>query len=112
MFPLWYLELILTGWKPLIYTKATKTDEGWRFDSIPSTSQGPSYPNPQRSALVTLSTNGLLKLLYYQADRKWHEASLEIKSIVSSDELIMHATICADKGNGFVVYWSKSLIDF
>lgn len=58
---------------------------------------GPCYPNPQKSALLCLTTNGALRLLWPQNDGKWHETVSEIESIVSSNDLITHATICADR---------------
>lgn len=81
-----------------MHKEATRTSDGWRYDTIITLPSGPPAPTPQRSAFMTMSTNGILRLLYYQADRKWNEACLEIESIVSSDELITHATICADAG--------------
>jgi mediator of RNA polymerase II transcription subunit 16 len=59
---------------------------------------GPCHPNPSKSALVCLTVNGVLRLLWPQSDGKWNETTHEIESIVSSNDLITHASICADKG--------------
>lgn len=57
---------------------------------------GPCHPLPAKSALMCITTNGLLRLIYPQADIRWSEASLEIEGILSSDELITHAAICGE----------------
>lgn len=76
---------------------AVKTSTDYRYEVSPAIAFGPCFPNPQKSALICVTANGLLRLLWPQHDGKWQESTSEIESIVSSDDLITHASICADK---------------
>ncbi|KAM7194311.1 RNA polymerase II mediator complex subunit Sin4 [Rhypophila sp. PSN 637] len=58
---------------------------------------GPCHPNPGKSALVCVTTNGMLKLIYSQSNNRIEETSLEFESVTSSDDLITHASVCSDK---------------
>lgn len=58
---------------------------------------GPSHPDYRKSALICLTTSGDLRLFWPQSDGKWYETVSEIESVASSNDLITHAAICADK---------------
>jgi mediator of RNA polymerase II transcription subunit 16 len=87
----------LMGIKAVIHSLAIKTAEDYRYEMAQTVSFGPCYPHPQKSALICLTTNGVLRLLWPQNDGKWNESTSEIESVVSSNDLITHASICADK---------------
>jgi hypothetical protein len=76
---------------------ATKNDGEYHYEAAPVACYGPCHPNPMKSALVCLTTNGILRLLWPQTDGKWYETTSEVESIVSSNDLITHATICAER---------------
>jgi mediator of RNA polymerase II transcription subunit 16 len=80
-----------------MHTVAAKTDNGYRYEMGQLIAFGPCHPNPQKSALVSITTNGILRLLWPQGDQKWYESTSEIESVVSSDDMITHASICADR---------------
>jgi mediator of RNA polymerase II transcription subunit 16, fungi type len=76
---------------------AVKDGKEYRYESAQASCFGPCHPDYRRSALICLTTSGDLRLIWPQSDGKWYETSSEIESIVSSNDLITHATICADK---------------
>ncbi|KAI0484923.1 RNA polymerase II mediator complex subunit Sin4 [Xylariaceae sp. FL0804] len=95
----------------LLYGPAVKTDNGseYRIDSSPVPCTGPYHPNPTRSALVCVTTNGLLKLFWNQFDGKPEESTLELEGVTSADDLVTHAAMCADKSrNIFIAMATKS----
>lgn len=85
------IQILLNG-------PAIKEGSGYRYDQSNTPVLGPSHPIPSKSALVCVTTNGMLRLLWPQSSGKWFETTCEVDSIVSSDDLITHAAICPDKG--------------
>lgn len=69
----------------------------YRYDRAVYPPVGPCHPNPTKSALVCVTTNGLLKLLYPQNNNQMEETAMELESVTSSDDLITHAAVCSDK---------------
>lgn len=69
----------------------------YRYEASQAPILGPCHPVQAKSALVCVTTNGLLKVLWQQNNNKWCESHTELESIVSSDDLITHAAICPDK---------------
>ncbi|KUJ20418.1 mediator of RNA polymerase-like protein II transcription subunit 16 [Mollisia scopiformis] len=87
---------------------AVKDGTDYRYEASQAPSLGPSHPNHNRSAFIFLTTNGLLRLLFPQNNNKWYEVHTELESIVSSDDLITHAAICADKNNTLLIAFATS----
>ncbi|KAK0618557.1 mediator complex, subunit Med16 [Bombardia bombarda] len=57
---------------------------------------GPWHPNHGKSALLCVTTNGLLKLIFSQNNNRVEETALELESVTSSDDSITHASLCSD----------------
>lgn len=88
-----------------IYGPAVLADGNkYRYEvtQIPTPPLGPVHPNPSQSAFMCLTINGLLRLFFPQPKGLWHEARLELESIVSSDDLISHASFCNEKSSSSV----------
>lgn len=68
----------------------------YTFDTSLQVSNAPYHPNPTRSALVCVTTNGLLKMFWAQNNNKVQETSFELDSITSSNDLVTHAAIAPD----------------
>jgi mediator of RNA polymerase II transcription subunit 16 len=81
----------------IMQSYAVRAGHEYRYEVMQAVSSGPSFPNPQKAALLCVTTNGLLRLLWPQNDGKWYETTAEIESVISSEDLITHASICADK---------------
>ncbi|OBT45969.1 hypothetical protein VE00_03746 [Pseudogymnoascus sp. WSF 3629] len=94
--------------QPGIQSVAVKTSTDYRYEISQAIAFGPCFPNAHKSALITVSTGGTLSLLWPQADGKWHELSSDIESISSSDDLITHASICADKNNTLLLAFATT----
>lgn len=78
--------------------KENKEGNTYRYEVAQTPVLGPCHPNHNKSALVCVTTNGSLRLIWPQSNGKWQEVHTELESIVSSDDLITHAAICSDKG--------------
>lgn len=77
---------------------AIKEASGFRYDASTAPNLGPTHPIPTKSAFVYVTSNGSLRLLWLQSNGKWLESHTELESIISSDDLITHAAICAERG--------------
>ncbi|QSZ30359.1 hypothetical protein DSL72_004882 [Monilinia vaccinii-corymbosi] len=82
---------------------AVKDASGMRYDGSQAPLLGPTYPIPSKSAFLYITTNGTLRLLWLQNNGKWFESHTELESIVSSDDLITHAAICAERGPSLLI---------
>ncbi|CAD6446684.1 57a8b159-a03f-41bf-85e8-e000fc477235 [Sclerotinia trifoliorum] len=76
---------------------AIKEASGFRYDVSQAPILGPNHPIPSKSAFLYVTSNGSLRLLWQQGNNKWFESHTELESIVSSDDLITHAAICAER---------------
>ncbi len=47
---------------------------------------------------MAIGSNGTLRLFWSQNNNKVEESTLEIENVGGSDDLITHASVCADKG--------------
>lgn len=81
-----------------LHAPAFKEGSGnnYTFDTSLQVSNSPYHPNPTRSALLCVTTNGVLKMYWAQNTNKIQETPLELESITSSDDLITHAAIAPD----------------
>ena len=59
---------------------------------------GPFHPLPSKIALVVVTRNDSLRLLFQTADSKWLDISVELNGSNSSQGHITHAALCPDKG--------------
>lgn len=82
-----------------------KDGNSYRYEASQAPVLGPCHPNHTKSAFVCVTTNGLLRVLYPQSNGKWYECHTELESIVSSDDLITHATICPDKSKSISLHF-------
>ncbi|KAG4032195.1 hypothetical protein MFRU_007g01070 [Monilinia fructicola] len=78
---------------------AYKDASGIRYDGSQAPTLGPTHPIHSKSAFLYVTTNGTLRLLWLQNNGKWCESQTELESIVSSDDLITHAAICAERSS-------------
>ncbi|OHF01042.1 RNA polymerase II Mediator complex subunit Sin4 [Colletotrichum orchidophilum] len=72
---------------------AVKDGNQYRYESSFVHAFGPWHPNPSKSALLCVTTNGHLKMFWAQNNNKIEETSLELESVNSSDDLITHAAL-------------------
>lgn len=84
------------------YGPAVRESGKYQFNSSIIQASGPWHPNPSKSALVSVTANGLLKLFYPQNSSQLQETQLELESITSSDDLITHAAMCPDRGKTYL----------
>jgi mediator of RNA polymerase II transcription subunit 16 len=81
-----------------MYFPAVKTEGQFQYGGTNHKPFGPFHPIPGKSALVTVTVNGVLRLVYQLFDPRWGHVQAEIDNIMSSDHLITHASFCSDTG--------------
>ncbi|TVY50079.1 Mediator of RNA polymerase II transcription subunit [Lachnellula occidentalis] len=87
---------------------AVKEGSTYRYEASQAPVFGPFHPNHTKSALVCITTNGILRVLWPQNNGKYYESHTELESIVSSDDLITHAAICPDKSNTLLIAFATT----
>lgn len=86
------VQLVCHG--PAIKTSSKQYQ--YHVSHIPSF--GPTFPNPSKSALLCVTANGTLRLFWTSTNgTTWQDQTTELESIISSDDFVTHAAICADK---------------
>ncbi|KAF4984834.1 hypothetical protein FZEAL_62 [Fusarium zealandicum] len=81
----------------VMYGPATKHGNGYTYESSFVHAGGPSHPNPAKSALFTITTNGILRMIWSQSNNRIEETTMELESVSSSDEVITHASFASEK---------------
>jgi mediator of RNA polymerase II transcription subunit 16, fungi type len=80
-----------------LHSAAVKKNHVYTYESTSTMGNGPYHPNASRSAFLSVTTNGVLKMFWYQNNtNRIEETALELESITSSDEAVTHAAICSD----------------
>ncbi|KAF4455021.1 mediator of rna polymerase ii transcription subunit 16 [Fusarium austroafricanum] len=81
----------------VMYGPATKHGTGYTYESSFVHAGGPSHPSPAKSALLTITTHGVLRMFWSQNTSRLEETTMELESISASDELITHASFASEK---------------
>ncbi|KAK0128828.1 mediator complex subunit [Cadophora gregata] len=96
------------GRPTILHGPGVKEGTVYRYEASQAPVLGPCHPVQAKSALVCVTTNGLLKVLWQQNNNKWCESHTELESIVSSDDLITHAAICPDKSGTLLIAFATT----
>ncbi|KAH8592398.1 mediator complex, subunit Med16 [Bisporella sp. PMI_857] len=98
--------------RPAVFHGPAERDKdggNYRYETVQAPVLGPFHPNPTKSALVCVTANGSLKILWPQTNSpKWGESHDELESIASSDDLITHAAICSDKFGALLIAFATT----
>lgn len=81
----------------VLYGPAKKAERGYHYESSFVHAETPGHPQPGRSALLTLTTSGVLTMFWMQVNNKLEETRLELDSMGNSDELVTHAAFASEK---------------
>ncbi|KAM0504405.1 hypothetical protein ACHAP8_002813 [Fusarium lateritium] len=81
----------------IMYGPANKQTNGYTYESSFVHHGGPSHPSPAKSALLTITTHGVLRMFWSQNNSRIEETTIELESISASDELITHAAFTSEK---------------
>ncbi|CAM1506819.1 Fc.00g064600.m01.CDS01 [Cosmosporella sp. VM-42] len=81
----------------VMYGPANKHGNGYQYESSFVHAGGPAHPNPAKSALFTITTNGALKMFWSQSTNRFEESTMELESVNSSDDLVTHSTLASEK---------------
>jgi mediator of RNA polymerase II transcription subunit 16 len=80
-----------------LHGPAIKEGSSYKYETSQAPVYGPYHPVLGKSALVCVTTNGTLRIIFPQVNGKYAEVHTELESIVSSDDLITHAAIGPDR---------------
>ncbi|PKS06431.1 hypothetical protein jhhlp_007179 [Lomentospora prolificans] len=92
----------------VLHGPAIKDSNRYRYDTSFIHSFGPFHPNPSKSSLLCVTTNGQLKLFYSQSNNRIEETTIDIERIGSTDDMITHASICTDKNFLYLILATAS----
>jgi mediator of RNA polymerase II transcription subunit 16 len=81
----------------VMYGPANKQGNGYTYENSFVHHGGPSHPTAAKSALLTITTHGVLRMFWSQANGRIEETTIELESISASDELITHAAFTSEK---------------
>ncbi|KAF5595847.1 mediator of rna polymerase ii transcription subunit 16 [Fusarium subglutinans] len=81
----------------VMYGPATKHGNGYTYESSFVHAGGPTHPSPAKSALLTITTHGVIRMFWSQNTNRLEETTMELESISASDELITHASFASEK---------------
>lgn len=81
----------------VMYGPANKHGNGYAYESSFVHAVGPVHPNPSKSALFTVTSNGTLKMFWSQVNNRIEETTMELESVNSSDDQVTHATFASEK---------------
>ncbi|KAK7969623.1 mediator of RNA polymerase II transcription subunit 16 [Apiospora saccharicola] len=79
-----------------LHAPIVKDGNNYQIETTLVHQHGPFHPNPTRSVLFCVTTNGLLKMFWPQQNGRIEETPHELESVGSADDLITHAAICSD----------------
>ncbi|KAI5865169.1 RNA polymerase II mediator complex subunit Sin4 [Durotheca rogersii] len=87
------------------YAPAVRNGNGnnYNFQMTPIVATGPYHPHPTKSALVCITTNGLLKMFWSQNTNRIEETTLELENNTWADDLVTHAAVCSDRSKSLMV---------
>jgi len=81
----------------VVHGPALRDGNGYRYETSFVHAFGPYHPNQAKSALLVVTTNGVLKLFFSQNNNRVQETPIELESITTSDDLFTHASMCSEK---------------
>ncbi|KAH7196805.1 mediator complex, subunit Med16 [Fusarium flagelliforme] len=95
----YWLTVAPTNQQPyhVMYGPANKQGNGYTYENSFVHHGGPSHPTAAKSALLTITTHGVLRMFWSQANGRIEETTIELESISASDELITHAAFTSEK---------------
>ena len=94
-----------------MYGPANKQGNGYTYENSFVHHGGPSHPTAAKSALLTITTHGVLRMFWSQANGRIEETTIELESISASDELITHAAFTSEKSQ-FLDYQPNLIVRF
>ncbi|KAF7546627.1 hypothetical protein G7Z17_g8306 [Cylindrodendrum hubeiense] len=81
----------------VMYGPANKHGNSYAYESSFVHAVGPTHPNPAKSTLFTVTSNGTLRMFWSQVNNKIQETTMELESVNSSDDQVTHATFASEK---------------
>lgn len=80
-----------------MYGPAVRQGSSYKYENSVVPGFPPWHPNPGKSALLCVTTSGILKLFFSQNNNKHEEAMVELENVNSSEDRITHASFSSDK---------------
>ncbi|KAH7329090.1 mediator of RNA polymerase II transcription subunit 16 [Stachybotrys elegans] len=81
----------------ILYGPANKHGNAFQYESSFVHITGPVHPAANKSALLCVTTGGMLKMFWPQLNNKIEETTMELESVNSSADLVTHAAMASDR---------------
>ncbi|KAI0160980.1 RNA polymerase II mediator complex subunit Sin4 [Hypoxylon sp. FL1284] len=79
------------------------TSNNYSFGMTPIISTGPWHPYPNKSALICITTNAILKMFWSQNNGQILETPLELENMTYESDSITHAAVCSDRTKTLII---------
>lgn len=80
-----------------MYGPAVKRGNVYSFESSFVHASGPNHPHAPKSALLSVTRSGTIKMYWPQNNNKIEETSKELEIVDSSNDLVTHASVASDR---------------
>jgi mediator of RNA polymerase II transcription subunit 16 len=81
----------------VMYGPAVRQGSTYKYENSVVPGFPPWHPNPGKSALLCITTSGVLKLFFSQNNNKHEESTAELENVNSSEDRITHASLSSDR---------------
>jgi hypothetical protein len=90
---------MLTDKQPyqVLFSSAVREGNTYKYENVVVPGSLPWHPNPGKSALLCVTTSGVLKLFFSHNSNKMEESTVELENIDLSDDRITHASLTSDR---------------
>jgi len=80
-----------------MYGPAVREGTTYKYENSIVPSFPPWHPNHGKSALLCVTTSGILKLFFSQNNNRVEESTVELENVNSSEDRITHASLTSDR---------------
>lgn len=96
----------------ILHGPAVKTNAGYQYTSSFVHVNTVAHPHPSKTALFSVTTGGMIRMFWTQINNTYQETTKELESVHSSDDLITHAAITADKCMTIAQRWTTTCANY
>lgn len=88
----------------VMFGPAIKNANGtYHYKSSVVQTEGPSHPLQARTALLTVTEGGMLRMFWQNNNRTNEETTLELEGVGSADQVVTHAAFASEKSASILI---------
>ena len=81
----------------VMYGPAFREGNAYKYETSVVPGFPPWHPNPGKSALLCVTTSGVVKLFFQQNNNKHEFITVDMENVNSSEDRITHASLTSDR---------------